>query len=118
MILGLQIVSFVFAFIMIYFAYVNFRKREIDANDFYIWIIIWISVLLIVVFPELLRDFSSKFLITRLFDLMVVGGFLLIISMSAKVYVRSKRIEKKMEEFLRKDAIKNVKKPSRRILKK
>lgn len=118
MILGIQVVSFVFALIMIYLSYVNFRKKEIDKVDFYTWLIIWIAASSVVLFPEMLRDFSSRFLITRLFDLMVVAGFILLISMTAKTYVRSNKTEKKMEEFLRQDAIKNAIIPRKKSSKK
>ncbi len=110
MIIGLQIIGIVFSLSMIYFSLVNYKKGEINKREFYSWALIWIGTAFIVVFPELLRTVSYNFLITRLFDLMVVVAFLIVISMSAVMYVRTRKLEKKLEELVRTLAIKDTKK--------
>ena len=109
MILGLQLIAIFFGLSLIYLALLNYRRNEIDRSEFISWTIIWSLTLLIVVFPDLLRSFAQRFFITRLFDLMVVGGFVLVIFMVARIYVRTRRMEKKFEEFIRKEALINVK---------
>lgn len=110
MIIGLQLIAVIFALLMIYFALVNYKRKEINKTEMFIWSSIWIVVIMIVIFPEVLRQFSSAFLITRLFDLLIVGGFILIIAMTAKTYVTTRKLEKKLEDFVRKEALKDVKK--------
>ncbi len=110
MILGLQIIAILFAFAMIYFAVLHRRRGELDRTEILSWVAIWIATIVIVVFPELLRKFAQTFFITRLFDLMVVGGFVLVIAMVARTYVGTKRMEKKLEEYVRREALKNAKK--------
>jgi hypothetical protein len=114
MILGLQIIAILFAFAMIYFAVLHRRRGEIDKIEILSWVVIWIATIIIVVFPELLRRFAQAFFITRLFDLMVVGGFILVIAMVARTYVSTKKMEKKMEEFIRSEALKDVKKKKKK----
>lgn len=113
MILGLQIIAIIFSFSMVYFALLHRRRGEIDRSEFISWTIIWIIVLFTIVFPEFLRTFAKELLITRLFDLMVVGGFILVLTMVARIYVKTRRMEKKFEEYIRKEALKNVKKNER-----
>lgn len=113
MILGLQIIAILFAFVMIYFSILHYRKGEIDKLEEVSWVVIWALTIFVVIFPELLRTFAQKFFITRLFDLMVVGGLLLVITMVARSYVRTRKIEKKFEEFVRKEALKDAKRKSR-----
>ena len=113
MILGLQIIAIIFAFTLIYFALLHNRKGNLDRGEMLSWIIIWTGVIFITIFPELLREFSQAFFITRLFDLMVVGGFILVIIMLFRIYVRTKILEKKMEEYVRKEALKDLKKKKR-----
>ena len=108
MIFGLQIIALLFAFSMIYFALLHFKRRDIDALEFYSWFTIWILTALIIIFPQILRTFARTFFITRLFDLMVVGGFNLVIFMVARIYVKTRKYENKFEEFIRRDAIKNA----------
>ncbi len=114
MILGLQIIAILFAFTMIYFAVLHRRRGEIDKTEILSWVAIWTATIVIVVFPELLRKFAQTFFITRLFDLMVVGGFVLVIAMVARTYVNMRKMEKKLEEFIRDEALKDVKKKKKK----
>jgi len=114
MILGLQIIAIIFAFLMIYFAILHRKRGELDRTEILSWVIIWIMIIIIVVFPELLRKLAQTFFITRLFDLMVVGGFILVIAMVARTYVSTKKMEKKMEELIRSEALKDVKKKKKK----
>lgn len=108
MILGLQIVAILFAFLMIYLALLNYKRGELNGMEIASWVLIWVIVIFITIFPELIRTFAQTFAVSRLFDLMVVGGFILVISMVSAAYVRTKRMEKKLEELIRKDALKDT----------
>lgn len=108
MILGLQIIAIIFAFMMIYFALLHRRRGELDKTEIISWVVIWALTIFVVVFPELLRNFAKTLFITRLFDLMVVGGFILVISMVAKTYLSTRKMEKKLEDLVRKEALKDV----------
>lgn len=107
MILGLQIIAVIFALVMVYLALLNYKRGELNGAEIFSWLVIWSFAIFVSVFPELLRTFAKTFLVTRVFDLMVVGGFIVVISMVAAAYVRTRRIEKKLEEFVRRDAIKD-----------
>lgn len=106
MIIGLQVIAILFAFSMIYFAILAYKRKELNGVEVASWLVLWSFAIIVVIFPELLRAFASTFLVTRVFDLMVIGGFILVISMSVASYIRTKKLEKKMEELIRKDALK------------
>lgn len=108
MILGLQIIGLIFAFSMIYFAVLHYKRKEIGKYEIISWIVVWTGVAVVVIFPELLRRFATTFFVSRVFDLMVVGGFVLVISMTTSAYLRTKKLEKKLEEIVRREAIKNT----------
>ncbi len=114
MILGLQIIAIIFAFLMIYFAILHRRRGELDRIEIISWVTIWMVTIFIVIFPEILRTFAKTFFITRLFDLMIVGGFVLVIVMVTRAYVSTKRTEKKLEEYVRDEALRDVKKKSKK----
>lgn len=109
MIIGFQIIAILFSLVMIYFALLNYRRGEINGVEMISWFVIWSSTIFVVSFPEILRTFARTFFITRLFDLLVVGGFILVISMTVRVYVVTKKMEKKLNEFIDRDAKKNIK---------
>lgn len=108
MILGLQIMAILFSLVMIYFAILNYKRKELNKAEIFSWLIIWSVTIFITSFPEILRKFAGLFAVSRLFDLMVVGGFILVIAMVAVAYVRTKRVEKKLEDYVRKDALKGL----------
>lgn len=110
MIIGLQIIALIFAFSMIYFASLNYKRRELGKNEFFGWVLMWSAAIVVIIFPEILRTFASTFLVTRVFDLMVIGGFILVISLVFSSYVRTKKLEKKLEDLIRRDALKKNKK--------
>lgn len=109
MIVGLQIIALIFAFTMIYFATLHYKRGEIGKGEIVAWAIIWTGAIVIIIFPELLRKFASTFLVTRVYDLMVLGGFILVISMVGSSYVRTKKNEKKLEELVRREALRDSK---------
>jgi hypothetical protein len=110
MIIGLQIVAILFSFFMIYLAILNFKRHEIGRVEIFSWLIIWLFTILAVVFPELLRTFATHFAVSRLFDLMVVSGFILVITMVTISYLRVKRVSRKLEDLIRREALRNIKK--------
>lgn len=110
MIIALQIVALIFSFSMVYFAVLHFKRGELRKSEIIAWVGMWAAAVVVIIFPELLRTFASTFLVTRVFDLMVIGGFVLVISMVGSAYLRTKRIEKKLEDMVRREALKEKKK--------
>lgn len=108
MILGLQIIALIFALIMIYFAYLHYRRGEINGLEILFWIGSWMGAIFIAVFPEIFRIFSATIAISRAFDLAMIGAFILIIPLIYISYVRTKRLEKKFEKFIRQNTLKEI----------
>lgn len=94
---------------MIYVAVLHFKRKELRKSEIIAWVSMWTAAVIIIIFPKLLRTFANTFLVTRVFDLMVICGFVLVISMVGSAYIRTKRIEKKLEDMIRKEAIKKAK---------
>src|SRR3989344_7712217 len=106
MILGLQVIALVFSLIMIYFAYLHYRRGEINGLEILFWLMVWTGAIFIAIFPEVFRAFSATIAINRAFDLAMIGAFILIIPTVYISYVRTKRIERKIEELVRKESLK------------
>jgi hypothetical protein len=90
---------------MIYFAVHSYKRKELNGLEIGTWLVIWCFVIAVVVFPEILRTFASTFLVTRVFDLMVIGGFVLVITLVASAYARTKKLEQKIEELVRTESL-------------
>ena len=106
MIIGLQIIAILFALCMIYFAVLSYKRQELNGLEVASWLIMWGFAIVVITFPELLRTFAGTFLVTRVFDLMVIGGFIIVISMVSSAYLRTKKNEKKLEDLVRKLSLK------------
>lgn len=109
MILGLQLVALIFALIMIYFAYLHYRKGDINGFEILFWLIAWIGAIFITLFPDIFRTFTNTIAISRPLDLAILGGFILVIPLIYSSYIRSKRLEKKVDEFIRKETLDKIK---------
>lgn len=109
MILGLQITGILFSLFMIYFALLHYKKGQLNGMEISSWIVIWVAVILIVIFPEVVRVYAASFAISRLLDLLIGGAFVVIFVMVSSSYVRVSRLEKRIEELVRKLALKEKK---------
>lgn len=117
MILGLQIIALIFALIMIYIAYVHYKKGEINGLEIIFWLICWMGAIGIILFPEVFKIFSATIAISRAFDLAVLGGFILMLPIVYLSHVKTNKLEKKIEDLIRQEALgvlKNGKKPRKR----
>ncbi len=117
MILGLQIIAVMFSLIMIYFTYLNFRRGEINGTEVVVLLAVWFGAILITLFPTLFNTFSQAVAISRAFDLAVIGGFIFVIPLVYISYVRTRKLERKIEKLVRQESlngVKNVKKSKKR----
>jgi len=110
MIIGIQVIALLFAFSMVYFSVLHFKRGELSGIEIVSWLVMWTMAIIVIVFPELLQSFAKTFLVTRVFDLMTIGGFILVISMVSVTYVRIRKLEKKLEDLVRRETLKKAKK--------
>lgn len=106
MILGLQITGILFALAMIYFAVLHHKKGHLSGMEIASWIAIWVAVILIVIFPEIIRIYASSFAISRVLDLLIGGAFIVLFIMVSSAYIRTNKLEKRIEDLVRKLALK------------
>jgi hypothetical protein len=109
MILGLQITGILFSLFMIYFALLHFKKGQLNGMEISSWITIWTLVILVVIFPEVVRVYAQSFAISRVLDLLIGGAFVIIFIMVASSYVKVNKTEKRLEDLVRKLALKEKK---------
>lgn len=114
MIFGLQVIALVFILIMLYFTYLHLRRGEINGIEAAFLLLAWAGAVLITLFPKIFGAFSETISISRAFDLAVLGGFVFVIPLIYSSYIRTKRIEKKFEDFIRDEALKVLKNSEKR----
>lgn len=110
MILGLQIIGILFSLIMVYFALLHYKKGHLNGMEISSWIIIWVLVIFVVIFPEVVRIYANSFAVSRVLDLLIAGAFVVVFIMVSSAYIRVSQLEKRIEELVRKLALKEKKK--------
>jgi hypothetical protein len=107
-ILGVQIISILFAIFMIYVAFLHWKRKDINGGEMFFWFSLWLGFIIITLFPGILRDLTEILFFTRVMDFLMVLAFMILAFLGFQNYVSNKKMEKKIEELVRKKALENV----------
>lgn len=109
-ILGVQIAGFLFGLFMLYYSFLNYKKKEFTSREFAFWILLWTLFIIVVVFPVILDPILKPIGILRALDFLVISGFLFMIAMIFYTYSLTKKTQKQVETLVRVLALKKNKK--------
>ena len=80
MVLGIQIAGFLFGLFMIYYSFLNYKRKEFTPKEFSFWLILWIAFIIIALFPYVLDPIVKTLSFARTLDLLIISGFLFLIA--------------------------------------
>ncbi len=109
MVLGIQIAGFLFGLFMIYYSFLNYKRREFTVKEFIFWLILWVVFIVIALFPFVLDPIVKTFGFFRTLDLLIISGFLFLITAIFYTYTITRKNQKKLETIVRAIAIKKNK---------
>lgn len=109
MVLGIQIVGFLFGLFMIYYSFLNYKRKEFTAREFSFWILLWAVFIVVALFPFLLDPIVKKIGFLRALDLLTIGGFLFMIAAIFYTYTIARKNQKQLETIVRMIATKKSK---------
>jgi len=75
---GIQLVTIAVALLMLFITYTALRRHELRTYEYAIWTLIWLGLLFVSVFPDLLRGIIGPLHVIRLLDLVTIVGLLVI----------------------------------------
>jgi hypothetical protein len=104
-----QVGATLFAFFMIYVVTIHKRKSKLSNMEVYTWYSMWGLFVVIALFPNLLLGITQRLNFQRVFDLLVVLAFMVLSVLVVMGYFTQKENQKKLEEFVRKQAIDETK---------
>ena len=108
MIQGLQIIGILFGLCMLYLTFLYYKKNAYDGKSFALWSGLWIFFLVIVAFPDTVYGVMDTLEIKRTVDFFVISAFLFFSVLIFYLYVNNKKNQQKIEEIVRKVALKNT----------
>jgi len=103
---GIQILGMLFGVFMIYITFLNYKRKQFTIKENVFWVVFWLGLIFIAIFPNSL-DFLVKNILnlSRPLDFFIISGFLFLIGALFYTYTVVRRVQKKMEEMVRKIAI-------------
>ncbi len=109
MVLGIQIAGFLFGLFMIYYSFLNYKRKEFTGKEFSFWIAIWIIFIAVTLFPFVLDPVVKTFGFFRTLDLLVISAFLFLIISMFYIYTLTRKTQKQVEKVVREIAINSSK---------
>jgi hypothetical protein len=100
-----QIAATLFALFMIYVVSIHKNKTKLTAVEVSFWYAMWVLFIVIALFPNLLLGITQTLHFSRVFDLLLVLALMVLTSIVVLSYFVQKENQKKLEEFVRKQAI-------------
>ena len=109
-ILGIQIVGFLFGLFIIYYSFLNYKRKEFTVREFSFWIILWVIFIILSVFPFILDPILKPLGFFRAFDFFIMSGFLFLIASIFYTYTITRKTQKQLESIVRTIALNKGKK--------
>ena len=110
MVLGIQVAGFLFGLFMIYYSFLNYKKKQFTVKEFAFWALLWVLFILVALFPSLLDPVVKYFGFFRVLDVLIVSGFLFLILAVFYIYTLTRKTQKQVETVVRQIAINKSKK--------
>jgi hypothetical protein len=101
MIIGIQIIGLFFGLFMIYYTFLNFKRKEITIKEFSFWTFLWVIFLYVSLFPKSLEPIVEQLMLGRTMDLFTIAGFMLLIFMFFYTYLLVRQNQRKLEQIVR-----------------
>ena len=102
---GLQLVVIVFGIGMAFWTYRAFRRRDLLGIETAVWIVVWLGLIFVSAFPDLLRSVVGPLKVARLLDLVMIVAILLLSTLVFVLNGRVRRLERRMVDLVRRLAL-------------
>ncbi len=104
----IQFLGVIFGTAMMYFTFVKYKRRELNRTELMSWFICWVLLIVIALVPFALDSIIHHLNFYRRLDFFVVVGFFVLLGLGFFNYATVKKMERKVEVFVRKEALKEA----------
>lgn len=105
---GIQVIAIIFALGMVYYSFLHYKRKEFNLLQVLFWEIIWGVFIFITIFPNTVNHLTEKLGIARAMDLFMITGFIVVTFLTFYSYAKVKKLEKKLEDYVRKEALRDL----------
>ena len=101
----IQLLGIIFGISMIYFTFVKYKRKELTNIELTIWFVIWIVLITAGSIPSIFNPIIEPLNFYRRLDFFVVIGFFVLLGLGFYNYSTVKKMERKLEIFVRKQTM-------------
>lgn len=106
MALGIQIAVVLFGLFMIYYSFLNYKRKEFTVKEIFFWSAVWVVFMATSLFPNILDPIVKYGGFLRALDLLIISGFLFLIAAIFYMYTIIRKNQRQLERLVREMAIK------------
>lgn len=103
--LGIQIIGILFSLFMMYYTFLQYKREEFTIKEYGFWLILWAVFIIVTLFPSILNPVLKSLSIVRALDFLIIVGFLFLIVVIFYVYTIVRKNQKRLDEIVRKIAM-------------
>jgi len=108
--LGIQILSLLFACFMLYVAFIHFKKTNLTRVEFSLWVAIWSVFIFFALFPRVLDPLLARLFIFRAMDLLMIVAFMILTYLGFQNHIGIKSLQRQHRSLVSNLAKKNAQK--------
>lgn len=100
MVLAIQILGTMFGVLMLYLAFLQLKRGEVNRAEHFMWTAFWILIIIAALFPQIFNSLLLSLNLYRAMDLYVIGGFLFLVATVFYLYGIVRATHKKMGKIV------------------
>lgn len=98
---------------MMYFTFVKYKRQELSRSEIVFWFTGWVVMVIVAIKPSSLDFISGPLNFYRRLDFFVVLGFFVLLGLGFFNYTTVKKLERKLERYVRQEALEKAPKLKR-----
>ncbi len=100
-----QLTAILFALFMSYVVRTHQLRARLSKMEASFWYSLWLVFIVLAALPDLLIGVADYFYFERVFDLLVVGAFMILAFISIRSYFKYRELQRQVERLIRQRAI-------------
>ena len=106
---ALQLIGVAYVLFMVYLTFLYYKRNNYSVQSFVFWVVVWAVGGVLVLFPNTTGVFLQQFHVARVIDFYLILGLMFFSAICFINFVTTRRTEEKVEELVRKIAIRKGK---------
>ena len=104
----IQLIGIAVGLAALHLTYLYYKRTDFTKKELYFWLFIWLSFVLVSVYPNSVRPITGALGLQRPLDLIMIIAFVILFALAFQGYVLSRKIEKKVNRLVQSLALKDL----------